>query len=120
MISDGSPIKNSTEVRRRCSSSIVPTSLKNGTTMDSSGAPGALRDMTEAPSKDVSEVVPDQFEALADQKRACLFAAEKGKLSRTRLEQPCARLQQRLVDVTGVHHQFGHPRPGRTQERVER
>jgi hypothetical protein len=65
--------------------------------------------MTEAPSKNVSEVVPDQIEALADQKRACLHAAEKGQLSLTGLEQARARLHQRLVYVTGVHHQFRDP-----------
>src|SRR2546427_7256599 len=88
-ISDGTSIMNSTAVRGRCSSWIVPASLKSGTTMDKSSARGALRDMTQTPSHRMGQVVPNEIDALADEKSARFHAAQEIKLLLTGLEQPC-------------------------------
>src|SRR5207244_8812221 len=76
-ISDGRPIRRSTSVRRLCSSWIVATSLKSGTTIDSCGAPCALRDMTKAPFQHVCEIVAQQVDAFADQEGARFQTAEQ-------------------------------------------
>src|SRR5258705_7453763 len=120
MISDGRPSRNSTEVSRRCNSSSVPASLKIGTTIDNTGARGELRDMTESPSDDMSEVVPDQINALVHQKRPGLRAAQQLDLLFTRLSQPRGGLQQRIVHVPRVHGQFYVGGGGRAQRVPER
>src|SRR5713226_6286327 len=107
MISDRRPIRRSTSVRRLCSSWIVATSLKSGTTIDSCGAPCALRDMTNAPFHDVCEIVAQQVDALADKQRARLQAAEQIELVLAGLEQPRTGPLELVVGVPGMHHQLG-------------
>src|SRR5215831_17774301 len=111
MISERMPIRNRTDVSRRCSSSMVLTSLNRGTTTDSR-IPScvALRDMTKAPARCAREIVPDQLNALADEERLGLHAAQQGDLLQPRLDETRGRAPQRLVDVSGMHHQFGDSR----------
>src|SRR5438874_1110439 len=116
MTSDSSPMRNRTEVRRRCSSSIVPASLKSGTTTDTCGRPDRLRDMTKAPFGGMGEVVAYQLDALAGDDRARFHAAEQLELPRARFEQARARPLQRLVEVPGMNHQLRDARPRRTQQ----
>src|SRR5207237_5231801 len=117
MTSDSSPMRNRTEVRRRCSSSIVPASLKSGTTTDTCGRPDRLRDMTKAPSGGMGEVVAYQLDALAGDDRARFHAAEQLELLRARFEQARARPLQRLVEVPGMNHQLRDARPRRAAAR---
>src|SRR5438105_8786856 len=120
MISDFNPIRNNTAVRRRCSSASVPSSLNSGTTIDNCGAPGALRDMTKAPSRDMREIVSDQIDALADEKRATIQAGQQRQLVLSGIEQPRARLLQCSVDMTGMDHQLRHAWTGAAQQHLER
>src|SRR6266850_2291400 len=107
MISERMPIRNSTAVRRRCSSSIVLTSLKSGTTIESRIPLRVLRDMTKTPARRARQIVSDQLNALADEKRPGLHAGQQGDLLQPRVDETCGHAPQRLVDVTGVNHQFG-------------
>src|SRR6266699_1227857 len=111
MISERTPMRNSTEVRRRCSSSIVLTSLKSGTTIDSCMPLRVLRDMTKTPSRRARQIVSDQLNALADEKRPGLHAAQQGDLLQPRLDETRGHVPQRLVYVAGMNHQFGNARP---------
>src|SRR5262245_10133564 len=110
MISERMPIRKRTDVRRRCSSSIVPTSLKRGTTIDSRMSFRELRDMTKTPARRAREIVSDQLNALADEERPGLHAAQQGDLLQPRVDETRGRAPQRLVDVSGMHHQFGDSR----------
>src|SRR5262245_11759992 len=120
MISERMPRRKSTAVRRRCSSSMVPTSLKRGTTTDSRIPDReVLRDMTKAPARPAREIVSEQLNALAEEKRPRFHAAQKGDLFQARLDQTRGPAPQRLVDVAGMHHQFGDARPCVVQHVVE-
>src|SRR5262245_20011800 len=119
-ISERRPIRNSTAVKRRCSSSTVPTSLKSGTTTESCSPPGLLRDMTKTPSNDVSEVVSNQIDALAGDHCARFHAAQEVELLAARFDQPRAGPRQLVVRVAGMHHQLRHTGTNRPQETVER
>src|SRR5262245_34531693 len=110
MISDGTPILNSTAVSRRCSSFSVATSLKIGMTMDRRGLTALLRDMANTPSDDVGQVMADQFDARAHDRGARLQAAQELHFPFARREQASAGLRQRGVQVAGMHHQLGHAR----------
>src|SRR5881392_3005635 len=111
MISERMPIRNSTAVRRRCNSSIVLTSLKSGTTIDSCIPLRVLRDMTKAPARRARQIVSDQLNALADEKRLGLHAAQQGDLLQPRLDETRGQVPQRLVDVAGMDHQLGDAGP---------
>src|SRR2546427_8311015 len=115
MISERMPIRNSTDVRRRCSSSIVLTSLKSGTTIDSCVPFRVLRDMAKAPARRARQIVSDQLNALADEKRPGLHAAQQGDLLQPRIDETRGRAPQRLVDVAGMNHQFGDAGAGVAQ-----
>src|SRR5262245_36535859 len=107
MTSDATPITNNTPVRRRCSSSSVPISLKSGTTTDSRGPADPLRDMTNAPSGGVREIVSDELEPFDGDARARFHAAQQLELGPARIEQPRPGCRQRGVDVARMNHQFG-------------
>src|SRR5438034_1656121 len=107
MISARMPIRKRTAVSRRCSSSIVPISLNSGTTIESRIPLRALRDMTKAPARGARQIVSDQLNALADEKRPGLHAAEQGDLFQPRVDETRGPAPQRLVDVAGMNHQFG-------------
>src|SRR5437773_3150759 len=119
-ISDGRPIRRSTSVRRLCSSWTVATSLKSGTTIDSCGAPCALRDMTKAPFDDVCQIVAHEIDALADKEGARLEAAEQIELLLTGLDEPRTGPLELVVGVTGMHHQFGDAGLQRAHDAGER
>src|SRR3981189_2796432 len=115
MISERTPMRNSTEVRRRCSSSMVLTSLKSGTTIDSCVPLRVLRDMTETPARRARQIVSDQLNALADEKRPGLHAAQQDDLFQPRFEETRGRVLQRLVYVAGMNHQFSDAWPSVAQ-----
>src|SRR3989442_14260128 len=87
--------------------------------MDSRGVPVVLRDMSDAPSDAVREVVPDEIDALAEEQRARLHAAQQVELLLARVEQAGAGPPQHIADVSGVHHHPPDPRTGRSQHPVK-
>src|SRR6476646_2356561 len=111
MISERLPMRNNTDVSRRCSSWIVLTSLNKGTTIDSRIPFCVLRDMTKTPARRAREIVSDQLNALADEKRPGLHAAQQGDLLQPRFDETRGQSPQRVVDITGMNHQFGDARP---------
>src|SRR5262249_31017949 len=111
MISERMPIRNSTDVRRRCSSSIVLTSLNSGTTTDSRIPLACLRDMAKAPARRARQIVSDQLNALADEERPGLHAAQQGDLLQPGVDETRGQTPQRVVDVPGMDHQFGYAGP---------
>src|SRR5689334_11794218 len=121
MISVTMPIRKHTAVSRRCSSSTVPTSLKSGTTIERrTSPPRTLRDMTQTPARRAREIVSDQLNALADEKRLGLHAAEQRDLFQPRVDEARGPSAQRVVDVAGVNHQFGDARPCAAKHLVQR
>src|SRR5713226_3593830 len=72
MISESRPRTSSTAVRRRCSSSSVPDSLKSGTTIERSKQRALLflRGMAKAPCGRVCEVMTNQLDLLVKEGHA--------------------------------------------------
>src|SRR5262245_51837221 len=119
MISAARPVANSTAASRRCSSSSVPASLNSGTTMDNCGAAAALRDMTNAPSDHMREVVADQLDALAGDACADRHAAQERQLARPRREQARCRPGELVVGIARMHHELSDAGFDRLQQTLD-
>src|SRR5262249_27938056 len=107
MTSAGTPSRKSTDSRRRCSSSSVFFSLKSGTTIDRRWPLEILRGMAKTPAHRWREIVTNEVNALADEPRARLHAAQERDFFETRFDQPRRQPAQLLVHVAGMDHEFG-------------
>src|SRR5438309_6426690 len=121
MISESSPSTSSTAVRRRCSSSKVPDSLKSGTTIERS-SPRArvwLRGMAKVPFGHIGEVMTNQLDPLVLDEVVRIGGAEQLHLFGTGGHQSRASLRERRVDVPGMDHELGDAGPKTTKQPFE-
>src|SRR5260221_8958095 len=106
-------MRKSTAVRRRVSSSIVPASLKSGTTIDSCTPLARLRDIPDTPLHWMREVMANQLDTLGEEPRARLHAAEQLHFRLPRLDEARAGAPQGVVGGAGVDHELRDAAPDR-------
>src|SRR5262245_25841245 len=119
MISAVSPMRNSTFDSRRWSSSIVPASLKSGTTIESVILSG-LRGTAETPAHGRREIVTNKGETFTGHEGVRLGIDEQRDFSGARLDQASRHTAKGIVDITRVDHQLDGARLDTVQQASQR